>query len=191
MIFEPRIIKETAQGYSFVSVDDEMFEKIFDDMANRITSQIRYLTRNNPKADITLYINSGGGVDSGMAIYDAMRLTSAPVRTVCTGIAASMAALLFTAGDTRDIYPHSRVMIHDPLIPNTGGSALRLKNICDDLMETRTLIAKIIAKHSGKTVEEILELTAADTWFNAKEAVDFGPADKILTFAKKKGGDNI
>lgn len=195
MNYEPSIIRETSGGYSFVSVDTDMFEnreigifgEICEDMANRITSQIRYLTRKDPKAEITLYINScGGEVNSGMAIYDAMRLSSAPVRTVCTGVAASMASLLFTAGDARDIYPHSRVMIHDPLISNTGGSALRLKNICDSLMETRDLIAEIIAEHSKRTVEEILELTAADTWFNAKSAVEFGLADRILTFAEKR-----
>lgn len=197
MAFTSNIIRESAQGYSIVTIGDDMFEnreiccfgEICESMANEITSQIRYLTRKDPKAEITLFINScGGEVNSGMAIYDAMRITSAPVRTVCTGVAASMASLLFTAGDVRDIYPHSRVMIHDPLIYSTGGSALRLKNISDSLMETRALIAEIIAEHSGKTVEEILGLTAADTWFNAKEAVDFGLADKILTFSKKKGG---
>ena len=189
------IICENAQGLSTVRMEDDMFNNreiccfgdICEQTANEITAQIRYLTRQGPNAEITLYINSNGGeVNSGMAIYDAMRISSAPIRTVCTGVAASMASLLFTAGDVREMYPHSRVMIHDPLIPNTGGSALRLKNISDSLMETRALIAEIIAEHSAKPVEEILEVTAADTWFNTKEAVEYGLADKIIHFSKKK-----
>lgn len=118
MYTEPKIIKETASGYSLVALNDEMFERrelrifgeINEGMANEVTTQIRYLTRSDPNAEITLFINSPGGeVNSVMAIYDAMRLTSAPVRTVCTGVAASMASLLFAAGDTRDIYPHGHV----------------------------------------------------------------------------------
>lgn len=77
--------------------------------------------------------------------------------------------------------PHSRLMIHDPLIIQTGGSALKLKAISDDLMETRQIIAKVIAEHSGKSMEEVLEKTANDSYFRAEEAVKFGLADHIIT----------
>lgn len=194
-IINPRIIKETSSGYSFVSIETDMFENrelccfgdICSEMADALTSQIRYLNRLDPKAEITLYIDSPGGeVNSGMAIYDAMQLSSAPIKTVCVGLAASMAAVLFIAGDVREIYPHSRIMIHDPLIASTGGSALRLKSISDSLMETRNLTAEIISEHSGIPIEEVLRITSYDAWFNASLALGWGLADKICVSSKKK-----
>ena len=116
-----------------------------------------------------------------MALYDVMQAVSCPIRTVCVGLAASMAALLFVSGSRRDMLPHSRIMIHDPLIVQTGGSALKLKAVSDDLMETRRIIAGVIAEHSGKSMEEILARTATDSYFRAKEAVEFGLADHIIT----------
>ncbi len=153
MITEPRIIKESAYGYSLVSLQDEMLQnreiecvgEVNDDSANSLIAQLRYLNRLDPNAEITMFINSpGGSVDSGMAIYDTMRVVSNPIKTVCTGLAASMAALLFVSGNVREMLPHSRIMIHDPLIPSTGGSALKLKAVSDDLMETRRIIAEVI-----------------------------------------------
>ena len=116
-----------------------------------------------------------------MALYDVMQAVSCPIRTVCVGLAASMAALLFVSGTQRDMLPHSRLMIHDPLIAQTGGSALKLKAISDDLMETRQIIARVIAGHSGKSMEEILAKTASDSYFRAQEAMEFGLADHIIT----------
>jgi len=110
-----------------------------------------------------------------------MQMISSPVRTVCVGMAASMAAVLFAAGSEREILPHARVMIHDPLITQTGGSALSLKSISEDLMKTRTTTAEILARHSGRTLAEIYAKTAADTYFSAEESVSFGLADRIIT----------
>ena len=99
---------------------------------------------------------------------------------------------LFISGDRRDMLPHSRLMIHDPLIPRTGGSALHLKAISDDLMETRQITAKVIAEHSGRSLEEVLEKTAADSFFQAEEAVAFGLADNIIkSFDESKGGMDL
>ena len=185
-----RIIKETSRGYDLIPIQDEMLShreielvgEVDANSVNEIIRQLRYLQREDPEGEITIYINSpGGSVDSGMALYDVMKAISCPVRTVCVGLAASMAALLFVSGSQRDMLPHSRIMIHDPLITRTGGSALQLKAITDDLMETRQIIAKVIAEHSGKTVEEILEKTATDTYFRAEDAVEFGLADHIIT----------
>ena len=149
---------------------------------NALIRQLRYLQYEDPEALVTLYINSpGGSVDSGMALYDVMQAVSCPIRTVCVGLAASMAALLFVSGTQRDMLPHSRLMIHDPLIAQTGGSALKLKAISDDLMETRQIIARVIAGHSGKSMEEILAKTASDSYFRAQEAMEFGLADHIIT----------
>ena len=119
---------------------------------------------------------------SGLALYDVMQVISAPIRTVCVGMAASMASILFSAGNKREILPHAAVMIHDPLISGgVGGSALRVQSISNDLMRTRTLIAEILAKNTGHTVEEIYEKTANDTYFYGEDAVEYGLADSVIT----------
>lgn len=190
MLNEAKIMKESSRGYDLIPIQDEMLShrevelvgEVNADSVNALVRELRYLQRQDPEAPITLYINSpGGSVDSGMALYDVMQAISCPVRTVCVGLAASMAALLFISGAERDMLPHSRIMIHDPLIAQTGGSALRLKAISDDLMETRRITAKVIADHSGKSMDEILAKTATDSYFRAEEAVEFGLADHIIT----------
>ena len=187
---EARIIRESSHGYDLIPIQDEMLScrevelvgEVDAASVNALVRQLRYLQRQDPKGQITLFINSpGGSVDSGMALYDVMQAVSCPVRTVCVGLAASMAALLFVSGQRRDMLPHSRLMIHDPLILQTGGSALKLKAVSDDLMETRQIIAKVIADHSGKPMEEVLAKTATDSYFRAEEAVSFGLADQIIT----------
>ena len=193
---EARIIRESSYGYHLIPIQDEMLShrevelvgEVDANTVNTLIRQLRYLQCEDPEAPITLYINSPGvSVDSGMALYDVMQAVSCPVRTVCVGLAASMAALLFVSGAERDMLPHSRLMIHDPLIIQTGGSALKLKAISDDLMETRQIIAKVIAEHSGKSMEEVLEKTANDSYFREEEAVKFGLADHIITsFAENK-----
>ena len=200
---EARIIKESSRGYDLIPIRDEMLShreveltgEVDADSVNALIRELRYLQRQDPEGEITMYINSpGGGVDSGLALYDVMQAVSCPIRTVCVGLAASMAALLFISGSRRDMLPHSRLMIHDPLIVQTGGSALRLKAVSDDLMETRQITARVIAEHSGRSLEEILEKTAADSFFRAEEAVAFGLADNIITSFEKQnegGMENV
>lgn len=186
---EPRIIKETSTGLFFHTIRDEMLAhreieligEVNSESVNSLISQIRYLAREEPGKEITVYINSPGGeVSSGLALYDVMKAVKCPIRTVCVGTAASMGAVLFAAGDRRDMLPHARVMIHDPLISRTGGSALSLKTISDSLMHTREITGKILAEHTGRTLEEIYEKTATDSYFYAEEAVGFGLADRII-----------
>lgn len=186
---EASIIKESTYGYHLIPIQDEMLShrevelvgEVTPETVNALVRQLRYLQRQDPEGQITLYINSpGGSVDSGMALYDVMQAVSCPVRTVCVGLAASMAALLFISGGQRDMLPHSRLMIHDPLILQTGGSALKLKAVSDDLMETRQIIARVIAGHSGRPLEEVLSKTATDSYFRAEEAVAFGLADRVV-----------
>ncbi len=111
-----------------------------------------------------------------------MQAVSCPIHTVCLGMAASMAALLFIAGDQREMLPHSRVMIHDPLIGGgIGGSALSVKARADDLMRIRDITAQVISQHTGMNLEEVFELTAKDTYFEAEEAIANGMADRIIT----------
>lgn len=185
----PCIMKETSNGLFFYTFQDEMLQRrelecagaIDSDSVYGLCRQLRYLQQQNPEGEVTMFINSPGGeVDSGLALYDVMKGISCPVRTVCLGIAASMGALLFAAGDRREILPHGRVMIHDPLITSTGGSALQLQETSRNLMETRRELCEILARQTGKTLEEIYEKTARDCWFNAEEAVAFGLADRVI-----------
>lgn len=188
----PMIIKETCSGYIVHTIQDEMLMHrevecagaINEDSVNSLILQLRYLERLDPGEEITIYINSPGGeVSSGLALYDVMKAIRCPIRTVCVGLAASMGAILFAAGDQREMLAHSRVMIHDPLIAGNGikGSATYLDAQVKDLMNTRAIIAGILAEHTHRTVEEVLEKTAKDTYFYAEEAVAFGLADKIVT----------
>ena len=186
----PAIIEETSAGFSSYRIIDKMFAdreiacvgEIDAAKTDALCLQLRYLQKADPDSEITIFINSPGGeVQSGLAIYDVMKAISCPIRTVCLGMAASMAALLFIAGDERDMLPHSRVMIHDPLIAGgVGGSALEVKTIADNLLRTREITAQVIADHTGKSIEEVYKVTARDTYFEAQEAVDFGLADRII-----------
>ena len=192
MIFmtEPRIIKETSSGTSFSEIRDEMFSdreilcvgEINSVTVNSLINQIRYLAKSDPEKEITMYINSPGGeVSSGLALYDVMKAVKCPIRTVCVGTAASMAAVLFASGNERDMLPHARIMIHDPLIiGGAGGSALAMKRLSDDLLRTREIMCGILAEHTGRTLEEIYEKTASDSFFYADEAIKFGLADKVV-----------
>ena len=187
----PKVFHETARGESVHSIVDDMFADrelvcvgtIDRNCVNALILQIRHLQKDDPDAQITIFINSPGGeVTSGLALYDVMQAVSCPIRTVCMGMAASMAALLFLSGDQRDMLPHSQVMIHDPLISGgVGGNALQLRSLADDIMRVREITAKVISKHTGKSMEEVYEKTAHDTYFEAEEAVAWGLADRIIT----------
>ena len=185
----PHIIRESSRGLELIDIRDEMLANrevecvgvIDDDMTYSLCQQLRYLSKDDPRERITMYFNSPGGeVQSGLAIYDVMQAIPCPVRTVCLGMAASMAALLFVAGDEREMLPHASLMIHDPLIGNAGGSALELKTIADNLLRTRQITAEVLSRHTGHSVEEVLAVTKHDTYFEASEAVAWGLADRVI-----------
>ena len=188
--YEPRIFHETSSGLYPSMIQDEMLKRrelecvgeINSDSVYALCRQLRYLQGEDPDKEITMYINSPGGeISSGLALYDVMQGLSCPIHTICMGTAASMGALLFVAGKQRDILPHGRIMIHDPLISgNVGGNALQIQEISRSLLKIREETCGILARHTGKTLEEIYEKTAKDSWFNAEEAVRFGLADKII-----------
>lgn len=186
----PEIIKETSTGYVKTTIADELFKKreiqcigeITDELVYSLILQIRYLQADNPKEEIVIHINSPGGeVASGLALYDVMKAISCPVRTICEGTAASMAAILFLSGDKREMLPHAKVMIHDPLIHGSiGGNALQIERISRNLLKTREIIGTIIAEHTGKTLDEVYEKTAVDSYFDAEECIEWGLADGIV-----------
>ena len=190
-VYQPQIIRETAEGLNRLDIRDEMLDQRVLELMTSVDAEscavvirgLLHLQRQDSTTPITLYINSPGGeVQSGLALYDVMQAVSCPIRTVCLGMAASMGALLFIAGDEREILPHSRVMIHDPLIgAGAGGSALSVKARADDLMRIRDITAAVIAEHSGMSIERVFELTASDTYFEAEEAVEAGLADRVIT----------
>lgn len=158
--------------------------EINSDSVHSILIQLMHLvdTGNEP---INIYINSGGGeVTSGLLLYDFIQSITCPVNIYCTGIAASMAAVLFAGGQKgrRFILPHSKVMIHEPLLSNgVGGSATSIKNISDSIIETRNIINGILAEHTGKTKEEIDDATRFDNYMNAQQSVEFGLCDQVVT----------
>lgn len=189
--YSPLVMQETSDGLRLYDIRDEMLAAREIEItgaidAGSVSTAIRcllHLQKEDQQLPITLYINSPGGeVQSGLALYDVMQAVSCPIHTVCLGMAASMAALLFIAGDKREMLPHSRVMIHDPLIGGgIGGSALSVKARADDLMRIRDITAQVISRHTGMNLEEVFELTAKDTYFEAEEAIANGMADRIIT----------
>ena len=189
--YSPLVMQETSDGLRLYDIRDEMLASREIEItgaidAGSVSTAIRcllHLQKEDQQLPITLYINSPGGeVQSGLALYDVMQAVSCPIHTVCLGMAASMAALLFIAGDQREMLPHSSVMIHDPLIGGgIGGSALSVKARADDLMRIRDITAQVISQHTGMNIEEVFELTAKDTYFEAEEAIANGMADRIIT----------
>lgn len=187
-VYQPQIIRETAEGLNRLDIRDEMLDQRELELMTSVDAEscavvirgLLHLQRQDSTTPIPLYINSPGGeVQSSLALYDVMQAVSCPVRTVCLGMAASMGALLFIAGDEREILPHSRVMIHDPLI-GADGSALSVKARADDLMRIRDITAAVIAEHTGMTLDQVFQLTAQDTYFEAEAAVEAGLADRVI-----------
>ncbi|MFA6770691.1 MAG: ATP-dependent Clp endopeptidase proteolytic subunit ClpP [Bacteroidales bacterium] len=161
---------------------------INDDVANIIQAQLLYLDSTESKSDIQLYINSpGGGVYAGLGIYDTMQLVSSDVATICTGMAASMAAILLTSGASgkRSVLPHSRVMIHQPM-GGAEGQASDIEITAKQIMILKKELYGIISLHTGKTVKQITKDADRDYWMRANEAKEYGMIDEILTNQNKK-----
>ena len=189
----PVIETEGYQGSSEVRLDARFLKdhKVFllgeiaPDSAVELTQKLIYL-ENEPSAEqIKLYINSPGGeISSGLLIYDVLQAMTKDVDIYCLGMAGSMAAVLLASGKKghRHILPHSRTMIHEPLIANgIGGSATSIRHLSESIMDTKQLVNKILAFHVGKTPEEIDRETAFDNYMNAEESVAFGICDDITT----------
>lgn len=188
-----RILMETVNGMNSVAIEDQFLQerKIFlvDQVdaasTNELMKQLMYLEKEDNTKEITLYINSPGGeVVSGLAVYDLLTMMKSPIRTVCIGTAASMGAILFLAGDKREMLPHTRLMIHDPSYSHNdigGRKPHEIQHELDKLNEVRKSLAKIISQKTGKSLDEIYEKTADDTYYNAEEAIEFGLATNVAT----------
>lgn len=186
----PNVLKESARGIERIRIDDELFnnrEIFLTDViccksSAELIKQLMYLEKQSDD-EIVMYINSPGGeVSSGLAVYDYIASMKAPVRTVCIGTASSMGAILFLAGKTRQMLPHTRLMIHDPSFNRNdigGKKPHEIQHELDKLNEAREAIVKIIAEKTGKKVKDICKLTVDDTYYSAEEAVKFGLATEI------------
>ncbi len=156
---------------------------IDDDVANIVQAQLLFLSSLDAKADISLYLNTPGGqVSSGLAIYDTMQLIQPSVATICTGMAASMGAVLLCAGEKgkRSALPHSRVLIHQPL-GGAKGQASDILIAAKQIEKTRTELCEIIASHSGQPFDKVLADADRDYWMSSAEALEYGMIDNILT----------
>ncbi|MBQ1389209.1 MAG: ATP-dependent Clp protease proteolytic subunit [Clostridia bacterium] len=145
------------------------------------------LCKEDSKKPIDVLINSPGGeISSGLLMYDCIQSCETPIRMFCMGNAYSMGALLFASGNHgRYMLPNSELMLHEPLLGNrVGGNASSIRSISDSLMETRTKMNRILAKHTGKTEKEIENATSYDHYYSPKESIEFGLADEIVSFSK-------
>jgi ATP-dependent Clp protease protease subunit len=186
----PMVVESTGRDeraydiYSRLLKDRIIFLQgvVQDDMANLIVAQMLYLQFEAPKRDIHLYINSpGGSVTAGMAIYDTMQFITCDVATYCMGQAASMGAMLLTAGTKgkRFALPNARVMIHQPLA-GTEGTTEEIMIHFREFLRTKDTLNLLLAKHTGQTLDSIKKGTDRDNFMSAVEARDYGLIDKVL-----------
>jgi ATP-dependent Clp protease, protease subunit len=187
----PMVVEQSNRGeraydiYSRLLKDNIIFlgRPVDDDQASLIIAQMLFLEAENPEKDISLYINSpGGSVSAGMAIYDTMQYIKPDVSTYCVGQAASMAAVLLAAGakGKRTLLPNSRVLIHQPLISGLQGQQTDIEIHAKDMLMMRDRLDEILAYHTGKSKEEIHRDTERDRILGAKEAVEYGLADRVM-----------
>ncbi len=202
-VYPPYVIERTSRGersydiFSRLLMDRIVFlgSGIDDNVANIIIAQLLFLDADDPDRDIFLYINSpGGSVYAGLAIYDTMQHLRAPVSTFCVGMAASMAAILVASGTPgkRAALPNSRIMIHQPS-SGTQGTAADIEIAAREILDIRERLNKLLADHTGQTVERIAQDIDRDRFMSPSEAVEYGLIDKVLVHrengAKPKDSD--
>ena len=190
-IYPPYVIERSSRGertydiFSRLLMDRIVFlgTPVTDDVANIIIAQLLFLQADNPERDINLYINSpGGSVSAGLAIYDTMQFLTAPVRTICMGMAASMGAFLLAAGTAgkRMALPHSRIMIHQPSQSGGGGTAADIEIQAKEILYLRAKMNELMAQHTGRPVEQIERDTDRDRFMSAEEAKEYGLIDAVI-----------
>lgn len=186
----PMVVEQTARGeraydiYSRLLKDRIIFigSPIDDTVANLVIAQLLFLEADDPDRDISIYINSpGGAVDSGLGVYDTMQHVKPDVVTYCVGLSASMAALLLAGGTDGKRYslPNSRIMIHQPS-GQAGGSAEDVRIYADEILKMRKRYNELMAKHTGRTVEQVTKDSDRDFFMSAEEALKYGVIDRVL-----------
>ena len=186
----PYVVEQTGKGertydiYSRLLLDRIVFisGEVNDDMANAVCAQLLFLQSQDPKKEISVYVNSpGGSVTAGLAIYDTMQFVKCPVATYCIGQAASMGAVLLTAGTKgrRFSLPNSRIMIHQPW-GGAEGKASDIEITAKEILRLKDRLNEILAKHSGRTFEDVVKDTDSDHFMSAEEAKKWGLIDEVL-----------
>ena len=186
----PMVVESTGRGERSYDIYSRLLKErviflvgqVEDYMANLIVAQLLFLESDNPDKDISLYINSPGGVvTSGMAIYDTMQFVKPNVSTVCTGQAASMGSLLLASGaaGSRFALPHARVMIHQPL-GGFQGQASDIDIHAKEILRTRDELNQILVKHTGQKLAKIAKDTDRDNFMNGEEAKEYGLIDEVI-----------
>ena len=193
----PTIIEERKLNVASMDVFSRlMMDRIIflgvpidDDVANIVTAQLLFLESTDNAGDITIYMNTpGGSVSAGLGIYDTMQLVEPDVCTVCTGMAASMGAILLCAGTKgkRSALPHSRVMIHQPL-GGAQGQASDIEIAAREIVKMKHELYSIISEHSGQPLEKIVADGDRDYWMSSSEALEYGMIDEILSKKRNRG----
>lgn len=186
----PYVVEQTGKGersydiYSRLLLDRIVFisGEVHDDMANAIVAQLLFLQSQDPKKQINVYINSpGGSVTAGLAIYDTMQFVKCPIATYCIGQAASMGAVLLTAGTKglRHALPNARIMIHQPS-GGAEGKATDIEITAKEILRLKEVLNGILAKHSGKKMVDVVNDTERDYFMSAEEAKEWGLIDKVI-----------
>jgi len=193
----PMVVEQSSRGERAYDIYSRLLKErvifvvgpIEDQMANLIVAQLLFLESENPDKDIHLYINSPGGVvTAGMAIYDTMQFIKPDVSTLCIGQAASMGSFLLAGGAEGKRYalPNSRIMIHQPL-GGFQGQAADIKIHAEEIIKLRERLNRILAHHTGRSLEELERDTDRDNFMTATEACDYNLVDKVLTSRKEAG----
>jgi len=186
----PMVVETSGRGERAYDIYSRLLKErviflvgqVEDYMANLIVAQLLFLESENPDKDISLYINSpGGSVTAGMAIYDTMQFIKPNVNTVCTGQAASMGALLLTAGATGSRYalPHARIMIHQPL-GGYQGQATDIDIHAKEILRIKQELNEILVKHTGQEMDKVQNDTERDNFMSAEEAKEYGLIDDVI-----------
>ena len=187
------LLLKNSSGMALIPMDTRLLMdrvillngEIRAETADEFAKEMIYLAREDREKPVTVLIDSiGGEINAGMLIYDAIHTSGLQVRTICTGKAYSMAAVVLACGNHgRYILPHSEVLIHEPLLGNQiSGSTSSLKSISDKLTDVKKQINRILALHTGKTEEEVDQATGYDHYLTAEESVAFGLCDKVTDF---------
>lgn len=192
----PTVIETTGRGERAYEIYSRLLKEriiflgspINDEVANNVMAQLIFLEYENPEKDITLYINSPGGyVSAGLAIYDTMQHVRPNIATICIGSCASMAAVLLAAGTKGKRYalPHSRIMLHQPSGAATGQSS-DIQITAKEIVRTKDTLAEVVAKHTGRSIEEVRTKTDRDFYMGPEEAKEFGVIDEIFVPYKER-----
>lgn len=191
----PMVVKREGRGERVMDIYSRLLDEriiyvvgeVEPQMANAIKAQLLLLESDNPKADITMYIDSPGGqVDTGMGIYDTMQFISCDVRTVCVGLAASMGSLILAGGTKgkRMSLPHSNIMIHQPS-GGSQGKASDMEIVWNHMQHTKKMLTEIYAGICNKEYDEILKAMDRDNYMTPDEAVKFGLIDEVISSRKE------